>query len=251
MKSRIYIFNNLSSTLFDPDAQPVNPADPDLDPLPQIIELDYHLTGNDHLSVISAGNLNGDFFDDVVVTGRAHDDQGNPVLVSEILLGSSDGLAESASFSAEPSSLFPVVPLGNVNGDVRTLGKPPVARALDDLGRLWLTTISTLAESDHQLAHVTGQIWFGAADGIDSVDLVIEPQNPFYFDPAQLSSDVAATILLRPHQFGSVGDVNDDGFADLAIADGLGSGVTVLLGREWVERDLPKKTGYEPGSLHV
>ena len=69
MKSRVYIFNNLSSTLFDPDAQPVNPADPDLDPLPQIIELDYHLTGNDHLSVISAGDLNGDLFDDVVVTG--------------------------------------------------------------------------------------------------------------------------------------------------------------------------------------
>ena len=212
------------------------------DPLSQIIELDYQLTGNDHLSVISAGNLNGDHYDDVVLTGRVHDDQGNPVLVSEILLGSSDGLAESASFSAAPSSLFPVVPLGNVNGDVRTLGKPPVARALDDLGRLWLTTISTLSESDHQLAHVTGQIWFGAADGIDSVDLVIEPQNPFYFDPAQLSSDVAATIVLRPHQFGSVGDVNDDGIADLAIADGLGSGVTVLLGRARVERDLPKKT---------
>ena len=64
----------------------------------QIIEMDYQLTGNDHLSVISAGNLNGDHYDDVVLTGRVHDDQGNPVLVSEILLGSSDGLAESASF---------------------------------------------------------------------------------------------------------------------------------------------------------
>ncbi len=239
-ESQIYVFLGLSENLPRP-ADPTGWAD-------QIIHLGYGLAGDDRLSILAAGNLNGDACDDLLVVGHGVDDEDNPVVANDIFLGSSENLIaiDPQTVQAGPSSVYPLIPLGNVNHDSRMYGDPPVEHLVDDLGRLWVRTGPTLTEDDGQLAHAAGQVLFGGSEGVDSVDLVVEPHHSFYFDPRHLLSGAEEAVFLRPHMFGNVGDVNNDGFDDFAIADSMARGVTVVFGREYVERELQESRSAGP-----
>ena len=186
------------------------------------------------VDIRAAGNLDGDPYDDFILTGWAAQWAGSvylPVFVNDFVYGAEGGLAADPWTSYES---FPLVPLGNFS-DMRMRetsdrgGGKPALTAADDLGRAWLKPNSTLAEDGSELFHDTGQVLLGRAERNISVDFVLEPEQPFYADPVDTPIDDYAA-LFRPHQFGGVGDVDGDGFADVAIADSVGSGLTVLFG---------------------
>ena len=90
----------------------------------------------------------------------------------------------------------------------------------------------------------------GGAERNISVDFVLEPEQPFYADPVDTPIDDYAA-LFRPHQFGGVGDVNGDGFADVAIANSVGSGLTVLFGGPRFAAEPRESQDAEPEELSV
>ncbi|MFC1858424.1 PA14 domain-containing protein [Thermodesulfobacteriota bacterium] len=97
---------------------------------------------------------------------------------------------------------------------------------LDDLGAVALEESPKLGEDGSMVVHSVGQIFLGqsvwTALDFENPDLVFEPNRSTYQDPIDAE--------LPPHFFDTAGDVNNDGKADIVLAETLGSKVHIYRG---------------------
>jgi Ca2+-binding RTX toxin-like protein/Leucine-rich repeat (LRR) protein len=155
-----------------------------------------------------AGDIDGDHFDELLISSNAE---------SFLVFGRSS-LSGTKTLAGLPATLdvvatAPFGSLGDINGD-----------GFDDLGAFALQTSPNLAETG-TVAHRAGQVFLGRTDAksalnLTTPDLVFEPARPNYDSSA-----------FRPYQFESPGDINNDGKADLVLADAFGGDLHVYFGR--------------------
>jgi hypothetical protein len=208
-------------------------------------------------SVASAGDVNGDGYDDVIVGANFYDDGDTDEGRAFVYLGSSAGLATSAAWMTEGDHVlanfgWSVASAGDVNGDgygdvivgayKYDDGEPDEGRAFVYLGSSTglAASASWTAESDQD------EGWFGYsvacagdvnADGYS--DVIVGAQG---YDNGQSNEGRALVYLGSPSglgslpvwtaegdqdqaQFGysvaSAGDVNGDGFSDVIVGAAL------------------------------
>jgi hypothetical protein len=188
----------------------------------------FRIAGLDHagflgVSVASAGDLNGDGYDDVVVSAPGADSGRGEVYVvfgrasgfaAEIDLSTLDG---SNGFKVDGSAIgnnfgWSVAGIGDFDGD-----------GIDDLA------ISSKSGPDGSVYVVLGQGTFGVGS-IQLAELTGADRDSglgFRIDGAAGSGEIGSRVE-------AAGDVNNDGFADLAIStfgagEGNGPGAAYLL----------------------
>ena len=163
-------------------------------------------------SVSSAGDVNGDGFDDVIIGARYADPNGNSAAgESYVIFGAAGGFAPSLSLAALDGfridgidigdrSGFSVSSAGDVNGD-----------GFDDI-------IIGASEADPDGNRAAGESYvvFGAAGGFaPSLSLAaLDGTNGFRIDGSDESDLSAGSVS-------NAGDVNGDGFDDVIIAADL------------------------------
>jgi hypothetical protein len=171
------------------------------------------------VSVASAGDVNGDGFDDVVVGAYLYDDGESNEGAAFLYLGSASGLGDVASWSAaadQDQAEFGVSlsSAGDVNGD----GFDDVvvgARAYDN------------TEADEGAAFV----FLGSASGLDAT--------------ASWSAESDQAGAYFGHSVSTAGDVNGDGYDDIVIGAYLHDDVETDEGSVWVY--LGSASGLEAG----
>jgi len=149
--------------------------------------------GGDSLgsSVASAGDVNGDGYDDVIVGAENYANGESFEGASFVYYGSDSGLSSSASVQmesdqAEASFGYSVAGAGDVNSD-----------GFDDV------IVGSYRYDNGQNDEGAAFVYYGSAAGLSSsVDLILESNQ----DNAQFGFSVSAA-----------GDVNDDGYADVVI----------------------------------
>jgi len=204
-------------------------------------------------SVSSAGDVNGDGFDDLIVGAPAGDDGGENAGVAHVVLGRAsgfgspkDGRAVLDLGSLAPSDGFVI--LGDLQGDAAGWSAAPAGDVNGD-GYADLIVGGRLADRgglDAGEAYVV----YGRASGFGSVvdgrrviDLSSLVASDGFFIQGDAQSDQAGTSV------SSAGDVNGDGFDDLIVgapgsdAGGNGAGAAyVVFGGSFGDPSTPVET---------
>jgi len=223
---------------------------------PQRIQPDWFVEGDQiyeyMASAATAGDVNGDGYDDLVVGARQYDGTFNNEGAAFLYLGSADGLEPSWQWTAtggqeEAQFGWVVMPAGDVNNDdyddvVVTARRYDNGEYNEGAAYLYLggstglsPTHSWSAEGDQNAANF-GE-WAGTVgdvnnDGYDDVMVVADTYaNPEYNEGAAFLYYGSASGLSPTHDwsvesnqsgayinwFGRAGDVNGDGYDDIVI----------------------------------
>ena len=178
------------------------------------------------ISVSSAGDINGDGFDDVIVGANLGDANGTRSGESYVLFGkaggfgtidpdtldAADGFAIVGA-SEENQSGFDVSSAGDINGD----------------GFADLIIGSRFAKEGNNATTGSVQVIFGKAGGFTNINLASLASADGFTITGDAAADTAGSSV------SSAGDVNGDGFADLIIgapgndAGGSGAGAAYVI----------------------
>ena len=164
---------------------------------------------NSGISVSSAGDVNGDGYDDIIIGAHGADNNGDESGSSYVVFGKASGFDASMDLSAldgsngfridganqDDRSGISVSSAGDVNGD----GYDDLIIGAFDVGPIGLNSISSY-------------VVFGKASGFDArMDLsVLDGSNGFRLDGANRGDRSG-------YSASSAGDLNDDGYDDLII----------------------------------
>jgi Ca2+-binding RTX toxin-like protein len=165
---------------------------------------DFDFTG---FKVLAAGNLDGDTRQDVLISGES---------VSYAVLGS------ALTGSVELTNVGLLIPVGGVVG----LGRIN-SDSFSDLGVSVIERSPTLGSESSTRRHQVAWVYFGGlAPALDfgTPALVFEPARADYISGSRL----------RPHAFAAIGDLNQDGRGDFALAERIGTQTRVFFGRDLI-----------------
>jgi ELWxxDGT repeat protein len=183
----------------------------------------YSLIDNEFF-VYRAGNVDGDnngelALNDLVVTSRTD--------TGLVFGGSLSGMTTFDALLADGEAALSVGKVLQGIGDFDNDG-------LADLGGYGLEASPQLNELDQNDIflfnyHQIGHVFLGAErTQIDLVtpDIVLQPGKPDFILPA-----LSALMMGNSQQFAGLGDINADGYSDVALADALGGRLNVYLGQ--------------------